>query len=79
MNLWKDMALEYSALGLGASEITERIYSELGLEIPYNTVKDYIWRKKKRGPITAKPEPECGARALSGQVGWNNHSSVCYC
>ena len=58
MKLWKDMALEYSALGLGPSEITERIYSELGLEIPYNTVKDYIWRMKKRGPITAKPEPK---------------------
>ena len=48
MKLWHELALEYSSMGLGASEITERIYSELGLDIPYNTVKKFVWRNKKK-------------------------------
>ena len=48
MKLWQQMALDYSLLGLGAGEITERIYSELGLDIPYNTVKNFIGRHKKK-------------------------------
>jgi UDP-2,3-diacylglucosamine pyrophosphatase LpxH len=48
MKLWQQMALDYSSIGLGPSEITERIYSELGLDVPYSTVKQFIWRHKKR-------------------------------
>ena len=48
MENWHGMALEYSAIGLSAIEITERIYTELGLDIPYNTVKNYIYRNKKK-------------------------------
>lgn len=48
MKLWQQMALEYSSIGLSASEITERIYAELGLDVPYNTVRSFIWRHKKK-------------------------------
>ena len=48
MKLWQQMALDYSSIGLGASEITDRIYAELGLDVSYNTVKNFIWRQKKK-------------------------------
>lgn len=50
MKLWQEMALEYASLGLSAGEITDRIYSELGLEVPYNTVRSYIYRHKNQRP-----------------------------
>lgn len=48
MKLWQEMALDYSSVGLGAGEIMERIKTELGLDIPYSTVKNFIWRHKKK-------------------------------
>lgn len=48
MKIWQQMALDYSSIGLGAGEITDRIYAELGLEVPYNTVKGFIWRHNKK-------------------------------
>ena len=56
MKLWQEMALDYSALGFGACEITCRIETELGEQIPYNTVKGFIWRHKN--DTTPKPEEE---------------------
>lgn len=53
MKLWQQMALDYSSIGFGAGEIKQRIEAELGLDIPYNTVKNYIYRH--RGDLT-KPE-----------------------
>ena len=58
MEIWHEMALEYSALGLGASEITERIKTELGLNVSYNTVKSYIVRHKKTNNKTDGSTPK---------------------
>jgi UDP-2,3-diacylglucosamine pyrophosphatase LpxH len=58
MDIWHEMALEYSALGLGPAEITERIFSELGLDIPYNTVKNFIWRHKKKSNAGMDPHKQ---------------------
>lgn len=48
MELWKEMALDYSSIGFSPAEITGRIETELGLHIPYNTVKSFIWRHNKK-------------------------------
>lgn len=58
MKLWQQMALDYSSIGLGASEITERIYAELGLDVPYNTVKHFIWRHNKKKKEQTQIEPK---------------------
>lgn len=48
MKPWQEMALDYSTIGFGAGEITARIETELGINVPYNTVKNFLWRQKKK-------------------------------
>lgn len=52
MKLWQEMALDYASIGFGAGEITSRIETELGISVPYNTVKSFIWRQRQ------KPKPQ---------------------
>lgn len=60
MNVWQEMALEYSSTGFNAKEITDRIKNELGLDVPYNTVRHYIWRNKKK----SKAEPQVNEKRV---------------
>lgn len=48
MKDWQKMALEYSSTGFGPSDITSIIEDKLGVHVPYNTVKQYIWQHKKK-------------------------------
>lgn len=60
MNTWHERALKYAAQGLSNREIADRIQKEFGSDISYNTIKNYIWRNKKR----AKTKPEETKRVI---------------
>lgn len=45
---WHEVALEYSAEGLNAREVTDKINSEFGLSVGYHAVRTYIYRHKTK-------------------------------
>ena len=48
MKKWHEVALKGIEDGLTAWEITKKIRNELGIDISYSTVKDHVWRSKKK-------------------------------
>lgn len=48
MASWHKLALEYSAAGLNARQVADKIEAEFGLTNMYSTVRSYIYRYKKR-------------------------------
>jgi hypothetical protein len=63
MAAWHNLADRYSSEGLKAKAVMEKIQAELGIHIPYDTVKKHIYlqKKKKKAPekhvIVANQEP----------------------
>ena len=48
MTDWHQLAVELHATGLKAKGVTDRLKSEYGISVKYNTVKDYLWRVKNK-------------------------------
>lgn len=55
MKPWQEAALRYSAQGLNSTEISELIRKELGESVKGVTIRNYIWRYKKRTTDIQKP------------------------
>ena len=54
MNDWHERALEYAAKNLSYREITSKIEEEFNLTNMYNTVRNYIYRRKRKNKMRAK-------------------------
>lgn len=48
LKTWQNLALRYRDQGLKCKEITEKIESECGLKVKYNTVKGFLYRNRKK-------------------------------
>lgn len=48
METWYEAALTYSAQGMNSREISEAIEKALGISVKPGTVRQYIWRNKKK-------------------------------
>jgi UDP-2,3-diacylglucosamine pyrophosphatase LpxH len=68
MASWHQLALEYSAAGLTARQVADKIEAEFGLTNMYNTVRSHIYRSKKKATnaitntkrtVIQNQEPEC--------------------
>lgn len=51
MNSWHNAALKYYAEGMSKADVARRIESEFGLKDMYNTVRCYIYKRRKKSGV----------------------------